>query len=436
MSLPASHKCPQEYFEECLNFLIEFEHLYNFPNTDILIENTLDKIDIRGLEPVDVLDESFTLANFLCNDYLNNLFFKLNRLEINNMEFVADTDSELLVEAPISQKKKHEIFYLAKEIGRICKDVNCNTVVDFGSGLGYLDQQIFMSNRLNVLALECNESHYAGAKKRQRKYHQDSRQNVKFIKHTVTEDSRTHIAEYLKDKFDARSFSICGLHACADLTIDAIHLFQKMEDARALVIMPCCYHKMKQTRAGGFENFPLSKRLKILYDTYEGFKYLKVPFLRLAAQPPNISQEKMENLVFSLLARATLQLYAHQRNLVLKRKKRKAVRFNTSQNDFSSYLKNAADHGFYLTHKDNSDSGTPVFNREELLLSWRRHSRDTFKRAAVFIALQNRLQSVFENFILYDRLLYLRENGIHNCVFKRIVNEKISPRSLALIARK
>lgn len=87
-----------------------------------------------------------------------------------------------------------------------------------------------------------------------------------------------------------------------------------MEAAKYLVIMPCCYHKMA-LNDGKFKNFPLSRCLKTVFDELSGAKFLKVPFLRLGAQPPEVA-DNLENSVFNLMARAVLQLYAHKRKYI------------------------------------------------------------------------------------------------------------------------
>lgn len=141
---------------------------------------------------------------------------------------------------------------------------------------------------------------------------------VKYLKHMITENSHTNIQEYLNDKFENNNrFCIAGLHACADLTVDAINIFLKMADAKAIVVMPCCYHKMAtiDPEQKIFKNFPLSSCLKDVFEKYKGYEYIGVPFLRLAAQPPCRTDDILENLVFNLLARAVLQLYAHRRKL-------------------------------------------------------------------------------------------------------------------------
>lgn len=77
------------------------------------------------------------------------------------------------------------------------------------------------------------------------------------------------------------------------------------------------------------------------------------------------------------------------------------------------------------------------FNVEELKEMWTNIcDLITIRKAAIFILIQRHLQPIFENFILFDRLMYLRENGFNQCYFKKIVDEKISPKCLALIIKK
>lgn len=131
---PVFHDQPEEYFEECLKFFEEFQHLYIVPNTNLIVKNVLDSIPIRGLENVDVFEAGFDLSKNINNNYLRNFFSKIKRLKISYTDF-EDENLDFLTEVPLGPKKKHEIVYLAKEIDVICKEIGCDTVVDFGSGL-------------------------------------------------------------------------------------------------------------------------------------------------------------------------------------------------------------------------------------------------------------------------------------------------------------
>ncbi|KPJ10607.1 Uncharacterized protein C12orf26-like [Papilio machaon] len=449
MSLPGHFDSYEGYFDACTQFFEEYENLYNFANTDVLVKGIIDDICIDNFKDVDVFEPDFDLRSETEDiEVFNDFFNKLDKLQVeyNNVEL----NTEYKINAPLGPKKKHEIICLAKEIGRLCDNIGCDTVVDFGSGLGYLDQVIFDMTHYNVLGLECNESHYVGAKKRQNKYHIDSTSCVKFIKHRITEHSHINLKDFLSDKFqNCNSFCITGLHACADLTVDAMNIFLKMENARAMILMPCCYHKMRieNLSDGKFSNFPLSNCLKEIYFKKRGFEYMKTPFLRLAAQPQLTSQSDIRNLVFNLLARAVLQIYACKYNYKIKRKKRKAVRVKTILNNFESYAQDACTEGFLFMQENleiDKFNESIIYNKpfdakvavEELNSIWHDLSPVTFKKAAIFILLQNQLQPIIENFILLDRIVYLKENGLLNTTCRKIVNANISPRCLALYAHK
>ncbi|CAG9573618.1 unnamed protein product [Danaus chrysippus] len=430
MALPVKFEEPIDYFTKCLQCFKEYQYLFKFPNTDLLTENVLECIEIDEIDFT--INESCDLRSTVCN-YLDTFFEKFDRLK-SEYTTIKHTDLDFLLNVPLSPKKKHEITYLAKEIKDFCEEINCETVVDFGSGLGYLDQQLYETTNLNVLGLECNENNYVAAKRRQRKYHINSLSRVKYIKHTINENSKNNIEEYLCDKFlNCDSFCITGLHACADLTIDAINIFLNSKTANGLVIMSCCYHRMISDN-GRFKNFPLSDALKECCDE-NSLEILSIPFLRLAAQTSTLGT-KIEDSVFNLLARAVLQVYAFKNNLILKRTKRKAVRLKSVKNNFEDYVQDALT-GYQLIRGNGSNNTENInFDVEEIISIWRELPELTFKKAAIFVLLQNYLQPVFENFILYDRLIYLQERGILSCKYKKIVDNNISPRCLALIVKK
>lgn len=131
MSLPPHFETPEEYFKECLQFFQEYQYLFSQPNTDVLIHRILEKITIKD-ENIQVFDDNFDVTT-VDDEFLNNFFVKLKRLEV----FYEDVEHGLdwCVNIAVSRKKQHEIIYLVKEIKEMCEQVECDTVVDFGSGL-------------------------------------------------------------------------------------------------------------------------------------------------------------------------------------------------------------------------------------------------------------------------------------------------------------
>lgn len=433
MALPGAFENEKDYFEECLQFLDEYQYLFKFSNVDILTQNVLDNIEVSDGN-FDILNDDVDITQ-INNEFLDRFFTKLKRLQVFYEDFEPD-GLEIDLSIPASRKKKHEIICLAKEIKDICEQIECDVVVDLGSGLGYLDQQIFETTKYKVLGIDCNANHHVGAKNRQRKYHESSLGQVKHVKHTISNDSHENIQKFLQNKFgDVQRFCITGLHACADLTIDALDIFLKMDKAKALAIMPCCYHKIC-IENGRFKNFPLSKCLKDALKQSKGAEYyLGVPFLRLAAHPQTFD-EPLKDLVFNLLSRATLELYAQINHGKVVRNRRKPIHTKTLDNDFSKYAECAVKDGFTMIPNSNQNSDNIDFDKEELTHLWNKMAPMARKKAGIYIILQNYLQPIIENFVLYDRLLYLRENDIRNCKFQKILNEKISPRCLVLVAYK
>lgn len=156
-------------------------------------------------------------------------------------------------------------------------------------------------------------------------------------------------------------------------------------------------------------------------------------------------------IFFKFLLLSTCLYFAD--NFKLTRKKRKAVKTKTTENDFESYLLQVND-GFQLrcsndpcdsqnksdctsTKDDNECKCALEFNLEELRQFWREFSQGAILiKAAIFVLLQRQLQPVMENLILFDRLKYLKENGVENCWIKKIFDDTISPRCYALVAVK
>lgn len=186
-----------------------------------------------------------------------------------------------------------------------------------------------------VLGLEADAQKVKGALERQDKYYPESKNHVKYARCKVTKDSIKDVKKLLQDTFDKGEINrvcIIGLHACGDLTIDAVNLFMEVSSAQSLILLPCCYHKIaisteqSSTDREYFYNFPLSKSLKealhkSLIDDIG--VVLRRPFLRLACQDTKERWNEMsfsdhQEHAFHVLARATLQLYADQSKFYFK----------------------------------------------------------------------------------------------------------------------
>lgn len=135
MSLPPSFASATDYFEECLAFLRDNQHLYNFQNIKLLSSDCLEMINLDGLEQIHWSREEVTLQEMAkTNSQIECVMTKADRLTARYDGGVEDNE-DVEVEAPLGVKKAHEIKRLAREISEICLRAGCDTVVDFGSGL-------------------------------------------------------------------------------------------------------------------------------------------------------------------------------------------------------------------------------------------------------------------------------------------------------------
>lgn len=132
MALPSGFEGPEEYFEKFINFLQRYEYFFNFPNTDLLVNHCLDKIEM-DFQEIDIFKENFDIRGLDC-EYVMDFFENFDKFVVRYDEF-KEKELRFQTDVPLSVKKKHEIAYLAREIEDVCKTVQCDSVVDFGSGL-------------------------------------------------------------------------------------------------------------------------------------------------------------------------------------------------------------------------------------------------------------------------------------------------------------
>lgn len=125
------------------------------------------------------------------------------------------------------------------------------------------------------------------------------------------------------NEFNEKIHKVClvALHACADLTVDMLKLSLSMECLNAAIVMPCCYHRLKEKPQvkneilsfGRYVNFPLSNELNGLIEDEDQF--LNGTFLRLACQRAdwkNRSIEQRDIQTNNLMFRNILQLVADE----------------------------------------------------------------------------------------------------------------------------
>ncbi|CAN6338938.1 unnamed protein product [Urochloa humidicola] len=199
----------------------------------------------------------------------------------------------------MNSKKKHEIENLAAVVHAIAKSCGAKTVVDVGSGQGYLAQALSFEYQLPVVAIDAS-SHHASvtiARAERIKKHYAAKcveKQLLTVPRTVTchvlssdtlaavtldackDDYVEHVREtkacttkspqILESTQSNPPLILAGLHACGDLSVNMLRVFVSCEQVKALVSVGCCYNLLSENSyedTNTCPGFPMSKAAKL-----------------------------------------------------------------------------------------------------------------------------------------------------------------------------
>nr|XP_042897572.1 protein RRNAD1 isoform X4 [Parasteatoda tepidariorum] len=392
-----------DYLESVTNLLAEFSWVYNFRNIDIFIYDVLEKIPADWVEELVAISQEelwqlpFGYTKEKWPTSLKNFVTKCKKLAsyrfaTKKFQDTVPKDNSNLLEK-LSDKKQYEVQIMSYLIKQVCQVLKCNTVIDVGSGLGYLDEALHDNFGLCCIGLDAVPKYTLAAKER------------------------------LKSESRAASAVIVGLHSCGNLSQDMMELFCELEDINAFICIGCCYNKIKLT------NFPMSTVVKhSVSSTQKVYPewYPSISGLRLAAHGTRshscsfpVSEEREKNLFY----RALLQCYIKKEQIVWKKPKRH-VR-TTDLADFDTYCSKM--------FEDHILSGDEKILRE--LKKLYQEKSQIFHRIRILLVLQMMLQPLWEAFVILDRVMYFKERNIFVEVLE-MWDDSVSPRNLALCAYK
>ncbi|KAH8857798.1 RRNAD1-like [Schistosoma japonicum] len=357
------------------------------------------------------------------------------------------------------------------------------TIVDIGSGLGYLSNYIAYSfikmygddsfTKPKIISIECNESLHLKALTNLT--HFDSVFQVKSLNSMVerllfrVESSNLDLLQTkLSHLIADRNYLLLGLHCCGDLSQSMIELFHKDCSAQIILLVGCCYHKMTLDR------FPMSVYLrKNMLNCDIAFieKCISTATLRLACQHSpltwlNWTEVDANKHRIRLLARIILdmilikcdylsstvgQQQQRQQHILCKRFDpiQHCVTIKNLLTTSDIHFDNIYPHiiTFWEEHlSDIVDCSRPI-SKDLFFTDYRDYFEHIWNLIPGLLALQQLFQPLLETLILFDRLWCLREqiniNGesaeeysYQYSGYIRIFDPKISPRCMALLVCK
>lgn len=287
-------------------------------------------------------------------------------------------------------KKKYELEILGKLINKISSDSNILNIIDFGSGVGNLIKYLKNKYQLNCIGIEANNDLVAKA----------TSNNLTTFQEKITESTNIN---YLQENYIA-----VGNHCCGEFGSDVIKQFISCKKLQTLILISCCYHKIK--------TFPLSNTLKA-YNIK-----ITLDSLCLANNWSLINTIKKKQILYRCILQIVFQKYYPEYEKKFDRCMKWKKKYNKL--DFYNYvitILKILNENKYPNKKNINDIFFEYSNRYiELNKFWN---------------LRNILGGVIEHLIILDRKLYLLENNLHVDIVE-LYNPNISSKSIAIIARK
>ncbi|XBH89521.1 hypothetical protein VPH35_081400 [Triticum aestivum] len=179
----------------------------------------------------------------------------------------------------MNSKKKHEIEALSGMVDAIARSRGAKTVVDVGSGQGYLAQALSFEYQLAVIAIDASSHHASVTNTRAERIKKHyaakcvEKQQFKVPRtvtcHVLSSDTLAAVVldacqdnhgEHVTESNNCNQSSpqigqpnhsipqlvLAGLHACGDLSVNMLRVFVSCEQVQALVSVGCCYNLLSE----------------------------------------------------------------------------------------------------------------------------------------------------------------------------------------------
>ncbi|CAN7983436.1 unnamed protein product, partial [Ixodes hexagonus] len=443
---------------EYVKFLDTFSWVYNVHMTRLLLDNTLDKIPSEWIQhitalstqelgevPYGFIKASSADAFAIREEWPATLREFVSRaVELGEVRFRPMVPF-LPVELPgflrrgMTPQKQQEVLGLAALVADVCNQAQCTSVLDVGSGLGYLAQVLHHSYGFRVIGLDCESSHlekannrlqHSGCTKNIHYYTleiDDSMQSIENVR-SLLKSCPGHVEcscgpqEMRRHECNEGHFVMVALHACGRLTPAMVHHFCHLEGIRAVVCIGCCYHK-------GAPWFPLSTALvQLLSQGQLGDVPGRLQGLRLACQGTRHSWRDRSGpqrraQARHILYRALLECSMQKDGLPWRKSRRHMAR-DIHTVSFDVYVDHIMRDVSYESEEERVDW-------RSRLLGLHSEAEKLLPAVATHALLQQLLQPVWEELVVQDRLVWAREMGLSCRVSPAFAGG--SPRDLALV---
>ncbi|KAG0760693.1 hypothetical protein G6F16_010383 [Rhizopus arrhizus] len=436
IQLPAKYKDKTvvEYLNELLNFYNEYYWLIHVLPFNFITHRQWEQFDVQWrqalMSRLDQAGEDWTSAildlTLETSDYsiwptsLQHYLEKTRDLALPRSADKSLIDKEISKQilGGMSDKKIHEVRLMSQLIKDVADKQGITSVIDLGSGQGYLSRALAYDYGLEVLAVDMSEIQTKGAirfDEKAKKQTKDKEQwvNLRHVTEKVTSENLSQILDNSVDK----KWLVTGLHTCGDLSPHIFRLFTENDQIACAVNVGCCYNAL--TPSG----FPMSKILQ------EKGMQLKSTARVLSCHSPSRWVEEGEQCIKAFdnyFFRGLLQEMLVERGLsdindppILGRIKQ--------NKEFSSFVAAAL-----KRLKLPADTITEQEAKEHYLNA---KKKQVDKQFVTLWTLRALMAPIIESIILVDRWLYLEESTDHVCAYP-LFDLSASPRNVVFVASK
>ncbi|XP_055609237.1 methyltransferase-like protein 25B [Uranotaenia lowii] len=331
----------------------------------------------------------------------------------------------------VKLKKRHEIEQFSEQCWKTGTSTEVRYLVDIGSGQGNLARALAYGFDFEVCCIEQDEKLVETARQKDEELASKMKKQFKVepSHHPIHLTRKVNLEDIdpgqfvamIKDSFNVEkdaqfSFGLIGLHPCGDLAVSLTKLFLSCPEAKFIKLVCCCYMKLT-TEKDKRQNygFPLSSfsRQSNLHLSYEA---REIACHAIEQYRSKLDADDFQELKVHAFRAATerviVKLYPHLKHSGLRSTKVTNLSFQQYCDRATSGL------GFELPVEELNS---------QVVLSDLRH----WERVVKFYTLRLMFAPLIESVILYDRWLYLLEQGIHADI-KVVFDPVFSPRNHAV----
>ncbi len=315
----------------------------------------------------------------------------------------------------VKEKKRHEIQRIIPTVKMFKSIIPFNHVIDIGGGVGHLARTLAHYHGIETYTFDMEKQFQEQGKQRAKKFRLlPIAKPLHFVNIRFGDAKKESVEEKkLQEIVHANAF-VVGLHTCGNLANKVIQTSMEFK-TRGLLSFGCCYHKLDPVH-----EFKISKYYK------EHALDLNVYSLTLGTRAhcaTTRSDYETKKLVkyFRYILHFWLNEKHHIKDL-----------FDVGENNVRDYHGKFSAYAIPKLQKLNL--AIPLSKELDEYFDYHANSKNMYH---LYLANLIRWQfgKVLEHYILFDRVMYLLENG-YKVRMETFFEEELSPRNIGIMAYK